>query len=156
MQDTYTIADREFELKPLKGRKARAAMPRILELAAAALNLASVNGVDLTKVFPAEGEEVVLPSFGALTQTAVALSQYFREEYTEIEQEVFPILLSAEGKDWVYIDEEAGPYAMYAALWVAIQYHMKTSFGIEVQQALKNLQEQAEVEEEPEAESSEK
>lgn len=148
MQDTYTIGDREFKLRPLKGRKARRMMPQLLEIAAAALNLAAANGVDLTKIFTAEGVEPQLPSFAALTQASIALARYFKDEYDDIEQRVFPVLLCAEDSEWIFIDEESTPGEMYGALWVAIQYHLKTSFGIEVQQALKNLQEQAEAEQE--------
>jgi len=148
MQDTYTISGKEFKLRPLKGRKARKVVPRLIEIAAAALNLAASNGVDLGKVFVNEdGSGANLPSFSALTAASIALSRYFKSEYDEIEQEIFPVLLCAEDKQWVFIDEESTPGEMYSALWVATQYHLETSFGIEVQQALKNLQGQTEQEE---------
>jgi hypothetical protein len=149
-KDTFMVGEKEFTLSPLKGKKARRMVPRILEIVAASLNLASANGIDLGKFFTEDGQ---IPDAAALTKAAFALSQYFKDEYDTIESEVFPVVLGQEGKDWQFIDEEATPGDMFRALWIAIQYHLKTSFGIEVQEALKNLQEaapQEEVEEQPE------
>ena len=147
MAESFEVGGKDFKLTPLKGKRARRMVPRILEIVAAALNLASANGIDLAKFFTEDGK---LPDTGALTKAAFALSQYFKDEYDSIEDEVFPIILSAEGKDWQYISEESTPGEMYKALWVAAQYHLKTSFGVEVQEALKNLQEAAPPEEEEE------
>ena len=144
-QDTYTIGDKEFKLTPLKGRRARRVVPRIIEIAAALFNMASSGGVNILSLF---GENAESPSVVALAQAAYGVATFFKDEYDEIEGEIFPVVLCLEDKDWVYVDEEATPGELYKALWIAIQYHLETSFGVEVQEALKNLQEEVEAEEE--------
>jgi hypothetical protein len=138
VKDTYTIGNKVFNLESLKGKKARRMLPRIMEIASAVFNLAASNGVDVISMF---GKGSNNPSFSDLTKAMYAVSSFFKDEYDSIETDIFPILLCVKEKDWVWIDENATPGDLYSALWVAIQYHLESSFGVDVQKALKNLPE---------------
>ena len=141
---TYTIGNEKHDLSPLKGKVARRTVPYIMEIVAGFLNVSALTSFDVLSLFDKEAET---PSFSAFTEMAYAAAVYLKDRYDEVEDKIFPLLLCLTAEEWEVLSEEAEIGELYKAVWSAARYHLETSFGVDVQEALKNLQ--AEPEEAP-------
>jgi len=144
VQKIVLIEDREIELTPMRGRKARAMVPRLLSLASGFLYAAAESGVAISPLLAAFSDpEVKLADMLAVTDTGkLMLAIHFvmrklEQEYDSIETEIFPFLLGLEDPEW--LEDHGDMMEVYEAVFVAIQYHLSTSFGKRVGEALKKL-----------------
>ena len=144
---SYTVNKKVYKLSPLKGRVARRTVPYIMEVVAGLINVSAITNFDVLALFD---KDAPTPSFSAFTEVAYSLSVFLKDRYDEVEDKIFPLLLCLSEDKWEEVSENSTLGELYKAVWVAIRYHLETSFGVDVQEALKNLQ--AEPEEAPEAE----
>jgi len=141
---SYTISKKVYKLSPLKGRVARRTVPYIMEVVAGLINVSAITNFDVLALF---NKDAPAPSFSAFTEVAYSLSVFLKDRYDEVEERIFPLLLCLGAEQWEDVSENSTLGDLYKAVWVAIRYHLETSFGVDVQEALKNLQ--AEPEEAP-------
>jgi len=142
-QHTITIDGRVIELHPLRGRAARRMVPRLLTLASGLLYAASESGLNIREIIRAFADPSISPdailSTLDIQRVILAINLICRrleKEYEELEREVFPFLLNVE-PEW--LEEHGNLFEVYEAIFLAIRFHVQTSFGTRVSNALKKL-----------------
>jgi len=130
-----SIAGETWELKPLKGLKAMKAMPKLIGIAAEVLWAGQESGFRIDQVI-LEGDTDPLKKFdlGTALKAMKLVSDVVGDHFDEIAADILPLLLQ---KPYAWLYENGQLNEHLKALWIAIKYHVETSFGEEVIAALK-------------------
>jgi hypothetical protein len=140
------IGDKELRLSPLKGRKARLMIPKIVNVISRIIFAAIRAGVDTGKIlafFGTEGKEIewsTIPLDDLLKAVHFMIESITDDHLEFINDEAMPFLLQLplENADWKkWWNEEAEPLETYQAVYKAIRYHLSTSFGKATVEAVK-------------------
>jgi hypothetical protein len=131
-----TIADKTWKLKPLAGLQSFKMVPKIISIATELIWSAQESGFSIEQFFKEEGQTKLekMPITTALSVFHF-VANTMDKRYTELTVEVIPFLLQ---KEWQWLNENGTPKEILQALWTAITYHVETSFGKDVIEALKN------------------
>lgn len=145
-----TIADKTWELTPLAGLKAIRMMPKVISVAAEVLWAATDAGFPLIELFSGELDSVGLTS---VLKAMKFVADTLGKRFDELALEIVPFLLQ---QDQQWLQSHGSMEEIGKALWIAGQYHIKTSFGEEVIEALKKsvAAEEEEAAEEQDSESN--
>lgn len=127
------IGGESWELKPLKGLKAMKAMPKIIGIAAEVLWAAQDSGFRIDQILLESDTEVKF-DLGTALRAMKLVSDVVGERFDEIAADIMPLLLQ---KPYGWLWENGQINEILKAMWVAIKFHIETSFGSEVIEALK-------------------
>lgn len=127
-----TIADETWELKPLRGLKSVKLMPEVISIGAELLWNAQDGGFPLGDFF-LSGQEMAVDLTVAL-RAIKFVSDTLGKRYDDIALRIIPFLLQKEPQ-WLW--ENGNPREIVQAIWDAIKFHVETSFGGDVIEALK-------------------
>lgn len=148
------IENREFELHPMRGRKARTMVPRILSLVSGVLYAALKSGVNIPALGQrfstwidqeAGGEGTSLAELlegvdlGQVLLSVRLVLKQINEDYDAIEKVFIPYLLCMDEEEAKWLEDHGDLWEVYEATALAIRYHLQTSFGKRVGEAIKNL-----------------
>ena len=128
-----TIAGETWELEPLKGLKAMKAMPKVIGIAAEVLYAGQESGFRLDKLI-IEGDTDVKYDLSTALKAMKLVSDVVGERFDEIAADIMPLLLQ---KPYAWLWEHGLINEILKAMWDAIKFHIETSFGSDVIEALK-------------------
>lgn len=131
-----TVAGETWQLKPLAGLKSIGMMPKIISVVAELLWTADANGFPLRQMFE-EGTasgQIRIETI-KLLEALHFVSEALGKRFDEVRLNILPFLLQ---KDAGWLQENGLPGELLKASWIAIKYHVNTSFGQDVLAALKN------------------
>lgn len=129
-----TIGERTWTIHKLRGMKAIRKMPKVLKFLSILVNAAVKSGIPIDKWL--QGQEVIAnPSLMDIMQAIGFIAEALGENFEDFEKEIVPFLLECDSK---FLEENGTPYEIFLALWNAILFHIETSLGAEVTEALKN------------------
>lgn len=128
-----TIGGETWELEPLKGLKAMKAMPKIIGIAAEVLYAGQESGFRIDQIL-LEGDTEIKFDLGTALRAMKLISDVVGERFDEIAADVMPVLLQRSYK-WLWSHGQMND--ILKAMWDAIKFHIETSFGSEVIEALK-------------------
>ena len=147
--NVVSIGDRkEWRLRPLKGKQARLMIPRIASVVSRILYAAIMGGVDTKQLLAFFDIDTTVGDFKftdipieeLLKTIHFIIENITTEQLDFINDEAMPFLLQLNLEDeevaqwW---DEEAPPLETYTAVYRAIRYHLRTSFGAATREAIK-------------------
>ena len=128
-----TIAGETWELAPLKGLKAMKVMPKVIGIAAEVLFAGQESGFRIDQIF-IEGDTDIKFDLGTALKAMKLVSDVVGERFDEIAADIMPLLLQ---KPYGWLWEHGLINEILKAMWDAIKFHIETSFGSEVIEALK-------------------
>jgi hypothetical protein len=126
-----TIAGETWEIVPLKGLKAFRLMPKVISIASELIWQANEAGFPLETFFSEEETEI---TFTVALKAIKFVADTLGKRYDELELRVIPFLLQ---KDAGWLQDNGSPQEIVSALIGAVQFHITTSFGEGVLDALK-------------------
>jgi hypothetical protein len=107
-------------------------VPKILSIASELIVAASKAGIDVGAILTTT-EEISLDASKVLTAVAF-VSDVLGKRYTEFSKDVVPFLLQ---KDYEWLSEHGSMIELFSGMWEALQFHINTSFGQGVRDAIK-------------------
>lgn len=143
-----TIADKSWELEPFAGLKAIKLMPKVISIGAELLWNANDGGLPITDIFLSGTEDLKVDLTAAL-RSMKFVADTLGERYDELALEIIPFLLQVKDKDWLW--NNGSLEEIIKAIYEAIKFHITTTFGDEVLDALKKSVAVEEAEPEKEA-----
>jgi len=129
-----TIGEKTWTVHKLRGMKAIRKMPKVLKFLSMLVNAAVKSGIPVDKWLQGQATEFA-PTFIDIIGAIEFVSEALGEHFNEFERDVVPFLLDCDPK---WLEDHGTPYEIFAALWQAILFHVETSLGTEVTDALKN------------------
>ena len=146
--NVVSIGDRkEWRLRPLKGKRARLMIPRIASVVSRILYAAIMGGVDTKQLLAffdmettADFKFTDIPIEELLKAVHFIIENITTEQLDFINDEAMPFLLQLDLEDKEVVrwwDEEAPPLETYVAVYRAVRYHLRTSFGAATREAIK-------------------
>lgn len=135
MSGSITIGDRTWELTPFKGLASIRKLPKVISFASKLIQSAITGGLPVDKWISGvqAGTLDIVDALSAIDFVADTLGDSFKE----FETEIVPYILQVDAK---FLAENGTPRELISALITAIQFHLETSFGADVRDALKNLE----------------
>lgn len=129
---TITIAGESWEVTPLRGLKSIRMVPKVLSMASELVAAAAKSGIDVGAILTTEGE--LSFSTDKVLMAVAFISDVLGKRYTEFSQDIVPFLLQ---KDYAWLADNGSMGELFSALWEAAQFHISTSFGQGVRDAIK-------------------
>jgi len=133
---TVSVGGETWDITPLKGLRAIQIMPDVIGMCAEIVYAAYKGGIRIDEWFSEDFDGEIRLQLDTILRAIGFVSNVLGEKYDRFSREIVPFLLQ---KDYEFLENNGTMQEIGIALWRAVQFHIKTSFGEEVLTALKNF-----------------